>query len=155
MGRTKTRAERGQRTHGRGRKGGRGKGLRGGKGNAGLHKHKYASTVIKEAQGIQMFGRHGFKRPLVVVVADAPLNVGDLSERFPGQSSIDLGRHGYTKLLGAGEVRTAFQVTVEAASQGAVQKIQAAGGRVTTTRARPAPAAPKGAKSGAATKSKA
>ncbi|HER45545.1 MAG TPA: 50S ribosomal protein L15, partial [Thermoplasmatales archaeon] len=29
-------------THGKGKKGGRGAGLRGGKGNAGLHKHKFS-----------------------------------------------------------------------------------------------------------------
>jgi large subunit ribosomal protein L15 len=135
MGKTKTKKFRGSGRHGRGRKGGRGKGLRGGSGNAGLHKHKYASTVIREAQGIQMFGHRGFKRPQSTLFADATINVGELPERFRGQTAIDLGAHGFTKLLGAGEVAAAFQVTVEAASAGAVEKIQAAGGKVTTSRA--------------------
>lgn len=147
MGKTKTKKFRGSARHGRGRKGGRGKGLRGGTGNAGLHKHKYASTVIKEAQGIQMFGRRGFKRPTGTVLADVVLNVGDLAQRFPGTTTIDLGAHGVTKLLGAGEAPRGLQVTVEAASEQAIGKVQAAGGKVTTTRAKAAPkAAP--AKSG-------
>lgn len=135
MGKTKTKKFRGSGRHGRGRKGGRGKGLRGGSGNAGLHKHKYASTVIKEAQGIEMFGHRGFKRPKGTIFADATMNVGDLAERFPGQSSLDLGAHGITKLLGAGSVVHPVRVTVEAASASAVEKIQAKGGTVTTSRA--------------------
>jgi|GEM_PF-63125 len=155
MGKTKTKKFRGSGRHGRGRKGGRGKGLRGGSGNAGLHKHKYASTVIKEAQGIQMFGHRGFKRPQSTLVADATINVGELGQRFGGQATIDLGTHGFTKLLGAGEVTVPLQVTVEAASAGAREKIQAAGGKVTTSRA-PWPgrktkaAAPKGGEKPAA-----
>lgn len=161
MGKTKTKKFRGSGRHGRGRKGGRGKGLRGGSGNAGLHKHKYASTVIREAQGIQMFGHRGFKRPQSTLFADATINVGELAERFRGQTSIDLGAHGFTKLLGAGEVALPVQVTVEAASSGAVEKIQAAGGKVTTSRApwpgrkSKAAAAPKGGEKAPAAPAKA
>src|SRR5688572_4914699 len=104
MGKTRTKKDRGSGTHGRGRKGGRGKGLRGGSGNAGLHKHKYASTVIREAQGIEMFGHAGFKRPKGTIMADSTINVGDLAEAFKGQTTIDLGAAGFTKLLGAGDV---------------------------------------------------
>jgi large subunit ribosomal protein L15 len=135
MGKTKTKKFRGSARHGRGRKGGRGKGLRGGSGNAGLHKHKYATTVKMEAMGVQMFGRRGFKRPKGTILADRTINVGQLEQQFSGATTIDLGNHGYTKLLGAGNVSKALQVTVEAASASAVEKIQAAGGKVATTRA--------------------
>lgn len=145
MGKTKTKKFRGSGRHGRGRKGGRGKGLRGGSGNAGLHKHKYASTVIKEAQGIQMFGHVGFKRPFGTVFADATLNVSDLTQRFTGQKEVDLGAHGYTKLLGAGTITVPMTVHVEAASAGAVQKVKAAGGNVVTTRPKHVPKPPKAA----------
>ena len=47
-------------THGKGKKGGRGAGLRGGRGNAGLLKHKWMHMVKYDPNH---FGRHGFKRP--------------------------------------------------------------------------------------------
>lgn len=142
MGKTKTRKFRGSARHGRGRKGGRGKGLRGGKGNAGLHKHKYATTVIKEAQGIEMFGHRGFKRPQGAALYDVAINVGDLVARFPGQTTLNLGEHGYTKLLGGGPVAGRYQITVEAASAQAIEKVTKAGGRVETTRPKKQPKPP-------------
>lgn len=133
---TKTKKFRGSGWHGRGQKKGRGKGLRGGSGNAGLHKHKFTLTLLKEKAGIQMFGRVGFKRPTGQVFRDATINVGDLAETFPGKSQLNLSEHGFTKLLGAGDVPGAVQVTVEAASAQAIEKIAAKGGKVTTTRPR-------------------
>jgi large subunit ribosomal protein L15 len=155
MGKTKTKKFRGGGRHGRGRKAGRGKGLRGGKGNAGLHKHKFATTVKWQLEGYFHFGRIGMKPVEVQGVADEVLNVGDLPVKFPGQASIDLGKAGFTKLLGAGDIRSPLQVTVEAASASAIKKIEAAGGKVQTSRKKkepkpkapakgaPAPAAPK------------
>lgn len=138
MGRTKTKKFRGSARHGRGRKHGRGKGLRGGKGNAGLHKHKYATTVKWQQEGYFHFGRVGIKPVEVQGVADTVVNVGDLEERWPGQASLDLGKLGFTKLLGAGEIKRAVQVTVEAASGSALKKVQAAGGKVQTSRVKKA-----------------
>lgn len=139
MVRTKTKKFRGSARHGRGRKAGRGKGLRGGKGNAGLHKHKYATTVKWQSEGYYHFGRVGMKPVEVQGEADSVINVGDLALRFPQENAVNLGEHGYTKLLGAGEIGRAVTVTVEAASASAVEKIQAAGGKVTTTRVKPEP----------------
>ena len=62
---SKTSKYRGGRTHGRGRKAGRGAGLRGGRGNAGLHKHKWISTVKYSPEH---FGRRGFKRPQLSLI---------------------------------------------------------------------------------------
>lgn len=148
MVKTKTKKYRGHGTHGRGRKHGRGKGLRGGKGNAGLHKHKYASTVILEKQGVLVFGQRGFKRPTGTVFADVVINVGELAERFPGTTTINLGEHGYTKLLGAGDAPKGVTVTVEAAAKGAIEKLQASGGKVTTSRPKHVPKPPKAAAGG-------
>lgn len=134
MGKTKTKKFRGSARHGRGRKAGRGKGLRGGKGNAGLHKHKYATTVKWQQEGYFHFGRVGIKPVEVQGVADTVVNVGDLDSRWPGQTTLDLGKAGITKLLGAGEIKRAVNVTVEAASGSAVKKVQAAGGKVSTSR---------------------
>jgi large subunit ribosomal protein L15 len=57
--RKKTKKFRGSRTHGRGKKAGRGAGLRGGRGNAGLLKHRYM-YMIKNMPN--HFGKQGFKR---------------------------------------------------------------------------------------------
>lgn len=144
MGKTKTKKFRGSGRHGRGRKAGRGKGLRGGKGNAGLHKHKFATTVKWQAEGYFHFGRVGMKPVEVQGTADAVINVGDLALKFPNQTTLDLSQHGYTKLLGSGDVAQALKVTVEAASASAIEKIKAKGGDVKTSREKkqPKPAAP-------------
>jgi large subunit ribosomal protein L15 len=128
----KSKKYRGSGSHGRGQKAGRGKGKRGGSGNAGLHKHRYATTVIGQKNGVYHFGRHGFVRrgtnPDVVVI-----NVRDLMTRFEGQKAVDLAEHGYTKLLGGGAVSKPFEVTVASATASAVSKIEAAGGKVVQT----------------------
>src|SRR5213080_5242790 len=56
---SRTRKLRGSRTHGRGKKHGRGAGGRGGTGNAGLHKHKRKWMIKYDPDH---FGRHGFTR---------------------------------------------------------------------------------------------
>jgi len=133
MAKTKTKKFRGKMTHGRGKKAGRGAGLRGGRGNAGLHKHRYATTVIWEKNGYRHFGRVGFKRHTTLVSAKEVTNVGRLEENFPGQTTIDLTAAGVDKLLGAGSVSKALTVTVAEATDSAVAKIEAAGGKVTVT----------------------
>lgn len=69
------------------------------------------------------------------------VNVGELE--ILGAGAIDRealkaarlvnGREGLVKLLGKGEVTKAFTITVDAASKSAVEKIEKAGGSVTTT----------------------
>src|SRR2546428_12205225 len=56
---SRTRKLRGSRTHGRGKKHGRGAGGRGGTGMAGLHKHKFKGMIKYDPEH---FGRHGFTR---------------------------------------------------------------------------------------------
>lgn len=136
MVKNKTKKFRGSMTHGRGKKAGRGAGLRGGRGMAGINKHKVVTKIlIERATGKPYWGRVGFKRPQSVVKANTVVNVGRLAEDFPGQSEIDLGAAGIDKLLGAGNVGTALKVTVAQASPSAIGKIEAAGGSVTVTEA--------------------
>lgn len=45
----------------------RGAGHRGGRGNAGVHKHKYLKFLKLEKLGLYEFGKHGFTRPRSVV----------------------------------------------------------------------------------------
>jgi len=127
--RTKTKKLRGSKRHGRGYKSGRGAGLRGGRGNAGLHKHK-VMHMIKYMP--DHFGVHGFKRPRSVVKKIRTINVGELEEMYPGQSEIDLTKDGYDKLLGGGVINSKLTVIVKSATSQAVEKITEKGGLVKT-----------------------
>jgi len=114
-------------THGKGKKGGRGAGLRGGRGNAGLNKHKFMHMVKYMPDH---FGRYGFKRPRSVVKKDKTINVGQLGEKFPGKKVINLTEEGFDKLLGGGDITTGLKITVNSASEKAIEKIKEKGGEV-------------------------
>ena len=115
-------------THGRGKKGGRGAGLRGGRGNAGLCKHKYMYMMKYMPDH---FGKHGFKRPQSILKKDKCINIGQLEERFPDMKSIDLDKEGFDKLLGGGKLNSIYNIKVKKASEKAVEKIKENGGEVT------------------------
>ena len=137
---------RGDREQGRGKKKGRGAGLRGGRGRAGSHKHRR----VHFAKLDQLWGweNHGFKRPDEAQEVTIGVNVSELDVVLPrlvemgeateanGVYTIDLTAMGVDKLLGSGQVRSKINVTVESATESAKAKITAAGGKVI------APAAP-------------
>ncbi len=135
---SRTKKLRGSRTHGRGKKHGRGAGGRGGTGNAGLHKHKFKSMVKYDPMH---FGRHGFTRhamPHEVSVINLEQLVARVPE-FEAQGhakkagtgfEVDLTAAGIGKLLGGGRVGAAFKITVAAASEQARAKVQEARGQV-------------------------
>ena len=127
MARTKTKKFRGSMTHGRGKKAGRGAGLRGGKGNAGLIKHRWMYMMKNDPNH---FGRHGFKRPQSILKEDKIINVGELEAKFPDKKEINLTEQGYDKLLGGGQIKTKMKITVDSASEKAVEKIKEKGGAV-------------------------
>ena len=114
-------------THGRGKKAGRGAGLRGGRGNAGLlkHRHMYMTKYMPDH-----FGRHGFKRPQSVIKKEKIINVGQLEVKFPSKKDIDLKKEGYDKLLGGGKIKTKLKIKVNSASEKAIEKIKDKGGEV-------------------------
>jgi len=114
-------------THGRGKKAGRGAGLRGGRGNAGLLKHRYMYMMKNMPDH---FGRHGFKRPPSAIKKVKAINVGELEELFPGKKDIDLRKEGYSKLLGSGNIKTKLKIKVDNASSKAIEKIEGKGGEV-------------------------
>ena len=114
-------------THGKGKKGGRGAGLRGGRGNAGLLKHRYV-YMIKNMP--DHFGRHGFKRPQGVIKKDKTINVGELEDKFPSKKDIDLEKEGFDKLLGGGKLNSKLKIKVDSASEKAIEKIKEKGGEV-------------------------
>ena len=129
MTRQKTKKFRGSMTHGRGKKGGRGAGLRGGRGNAGLLKHKYV-YMLKNMP--DHFGRHGFKRPQSIIKKDKTINVGQLEEKFPGKKEIDLTKEGFDKLLGGGNINSSLKIRVKKATEKATGKITKKGGEIKT-----------------------
>ena len=114
-------------THGRGKKGGRGAGLRGGRGNAGLLKHRFMHMMKYMPDHI---GKHGFKRPQKMIKHDTYINIGALEDRFPSKKTIDLEKEGIDKLLGGGNIGKGFKITVKKASAKAIEKIKAQNGEV-------------------------
>ncbi len=83
---SRTNKFRGSRTHGRGKKHGRGAGMMGGHGNAGLHKHKTMSVLKFDPMH---FGRHGFKRPQKMVSAKITINLGDIEDVLKNSRKLD------------------------------------------------------------------
>lgn len=104
---------------------------------SGRHKHKWTYVIKHEPD---YFGKNGFHNPTAVHVE--AINVGRLDEIVAGLRSIgevaesggkfvvDLGKMGYTKLLGAGSVTKPLVVTVASASSRAEDKIKRAGGEI-------------------------
>ena len=121
LAKNKTKKFRGSMTHGRGKKAGRGSGLRGGRGNAGLLKHRF---MYMKKNMPDHFGSHGFKRPQSIIKDDNIINVGDLEERFPGKKTINLTDEGFDKLLGKGNVNSKLKINVNSESQKAIDKIK-------------------------------
>ncbi len=130
---------RGSRTHGRGKKAGRGAGLRGGRGNAGLHKHKWIS-IVKYCP--DYFGHHGFKRPQSVVHSKITMNLSEVEQSLPslskngfaeekaGKWTVDLTKMGVDKLLGSGRITKPLAIKVPEASASAQEKLKEAGGNL-------------------------
>jgi len=125
---SRTNKFRGSRYHGRGKKAGRGAGKRGGRGNAGLNKHK-VMTRLKYMPG--HWGMHGFNRHPGLRVVNTSINLGEVSE-LTEEDSINLRGMGYDKLLGRGSIDRALKITVSEASARAIEKVEAAGGTVET-----------------------
>ncbi len=136
---SRTKKFRGYRTHGRGKKSGRGAGIIGGHGKAGYGKTGKIGMLKHDKD---YFGRNGFKRPQCMVQANRTINVGELSEQIERYVSlgfatkdgdaytVNLSDAGIDKLLGTGAINIAVNVTVAEASAKAVEKIAAAGGSV-------------------------
>jgi large subunit ribosomal protein L15 len=114
-------------THGRGKKAGRGAGLRGGRGNAGLLKHRYMHMVKNMPDH---FGKHGFKRHPSLTERNKTINVGQIEDLFPGKNDIDLTKEGFDKLLGSGRLNKKLKIKVDYASERAIEKIKDKGGEL-------------------------
>ncbi len=136
----KSRKMRGTRVCGWGRTGQHRKhGGKGGKRGSGLHKHKW-TYIIKYCP--DYFGKEGFQRPKCLLKDIRPINVGRLCEMADklveaGLAKIENGLYvinvrdlGYNKVLGEGKVTKPLQIITPMITEGAKEKIEAAGGKV-------------------------
>ncbi|MGI6009061.1 MAG: uL15m family ribosomal protein [Methanomethylophilus sp.] len=136
---SRTKKFRGLRTHGRGKKSGRGAGMIGGHGNAGIGK---TGKIWMLKNDREHYGRHGFKRPQSVVKANNTINVSELkkcmdtfieqgfAKKEGDKYTVNLTDAHIDKLLGSGNIDIAVDVTVAEASARAKEKIEAAGGSI-------------------------
>ena len=133
----KSRKQRGSRTCGWGQVGQhRMSGGRGGKGNAGLLKHKWTWTIKYDPNH---FGKDSLS-PKKTSKIKKWFNVGDLdglvgfsktkSKKDEGKKLIDLDQLGYGKLLGNGRVNGSYTVKIKFYTEKAKLKIEKAGGEI-------------------------
>jgi large subunit ribosomal protein L15 len=107
------------------KKAGRGAGKRGGRGLAGINKHR-VMTRIKYMPN--HWGMHGFNRHPSLRTVNVTINVAQLEDLAGDADSVNLTEMGIDKLLGSGRISKAITVTVSEASAKATEKIEAAGG---------------------------
>lgn len=141
MGKKKKKKNRGSRSHGRGIKSGRGAGERGGRGKAGLNKHKFPTLANEDPD---YFGPKGFTRPQSLIEEKEVINIYQVEEQIDeliedGHASksgstytVDLESAGYDKLLARGSAHYQMKIDVPSSSESAVYKIEEAGGEVNT-----------------------
>jgi len=135
----KIRKKRGERTHHGSHKKHRGGGSRGGRGKAGLHKHKWSYTVKYEPEH---YGKRGFVRPAKVLKDISSINIkdidrmadslikGKIAEREGGMIKINMNKLGYQKVLGNGKITKPLIIEANYFSKQAIEKIEKAGGKV-------------------------
>lgn len=138
----KSRKMRGSRTHGYGSVGQHRKaGSRGGRGAAGMHKHKWTWVVKYHPD---WFGKHGFKNPNPSTTKDElrTVNLRELCEVVRellskgvlksegGFIKVNLLELGYNKLLGEGELTMPLKIITPSATKTALEKVKRAGGEV-------------------------
>ncbi|MBD3155080.1 MAG: 50S ribosomal protein L15 [Candidatus Aenigmarchaeota archaeon] len=134
--------KRGQRSPGYGsQKKHRGGGSRGGRGLAGLHKHKRL-TALKYMPG--HYGKRGFKRPQKSVKEIKVINIKQIDSQLEdmlkegkiqkekGFYIVNLNELGYDKLLGTGKVTHKMIVEAKSFSESARKKIEEANGKART-----------------------
>ncbi|MFX1240118.1 MAG: uL15m family ribosomal protein [Promethearchaeota archaeon] len=147
----KVRNMRGRRTHGYGRVGQHRKtGQRAGRGKTTQWKKSKKSYYLKQKElGFPDpdwdLGKKGFKRPqdITRIYQVNTINIKDLDNKIDNlvldkkadksgnTYSINLNKLNIQKILGRGEINKVINITVNKASKKAIEKIQAAGGKIT------------------------
>jgi len=112
--------------------------MKGGKGKAGMHKHKWTYVVKYEPE---YFSKKGFRCPTGIGELKT-INVGELDEmvnklvsesrlKKEGEKYIvNLEELGYEKLLGEGKITRPLIVKAKLYSKNAQEKIQSLGGQL-------------------------
>ncbi len=121
----------------------KGKGMQGGAGNAGTDSHRWIQTIkLAKLNRTVKTGKFGFKRPQQYLKPYNTINVSHLNESIDKlvekekatlegkKYKINLSEIGIKKLLAQGDVTKAIEVTVDMATERAISKIEAAGGKV-------------------------
>jgi len=133
--------QRGSSTYGWGKNKHRNSGSKGGFGNAGTGKKSDNKKPSIWGTKTDYFGKHGFV-PKGQVVDVRIVNLRDIEQMLPGWISakqvgqeagsfvVDLAKLGYDKLLSSGKVTRKLKITVSSASEGAAEKVKAAGGEL-------------------------
>jgi large subunit ribosomal protein L15 len=138
----KHRRFRGRRTYHGSHKKARGAGNRGGRGMAGMHKHKWSYVTRYEPD---YFGKHGFKVPQkllrtgavrTITIKDLDRMVGSLLEKKIAKQEgdaikINLADIGYDKLIGTGRATHKLHVEAKSFSKNVEAKLKEAGGKIT------------------------
>ena len=147
----KVRTMRGRRTHGYGRVGQHRKtGQRAGRGKTTQWKKSKKSYYLKQKElGFPDpdwdLGKKGFKRPqdITRIYQVNTINIKDLDNKIDNlvldkkadksgnTYSINLNGLNIQKILGRGEINKVINITVNKASKKAIEKVQAAGGKIT------------------------
>jgi large subunit ribosomal protein L15 len=131
----KIRKKRGHRTAGYGgQKKHRGGGSRGGRGNAGLHKHKFMKMLkyMPDHFGKVGFKRHFVRKPKAINIEDLNKVLEERMEKLKGEVKVSLKQLGYDKLLGKGTPKYRMIVEAKAFSKKALEKLEKAGCKAVT-----------------------
>jgi len=136
--RKKIRKLRGSRTVGYGITGqNRGKGLKGGYGRSGRHKHLWTLTLKYYPNH---FGKKGFKTPQSTRKRIKTINIGKIDQMIRDRSQeielekkgnkiiIDITKLGYNKVLGTGKITQPLVIKAPSFSKKAEEKIKKADG---------------------------
>ena len=109
------------------RKKAKGSGHRGGKGMAGTGKRAdQKKTLILKLYGHGYFGKQGITSKGTERDKRDRINVSEIQEKYkPGE--VNLSSY---KILGDGEIKNKFIITAQSASKSAIEKVEAAGGKI-------------------------
>ncbi len=140
---------RGSKTHGSGAmKKRRGAGNRGGRGRAGSGKRADQKKPSYQKEGKGYLGSHGFKSISKIKTFTRVLNIGTLDATIDqyvlaGKATkkgenyeINLSDIKYQKLLSKGDTKKCIRISVDYATESAIEKIKTASGDVTLLKAK-------------------
>lgn len=117
----------------------RGAGNRGGVGMAGSGKRAHHKKMhILKYYGQEYYGRHGFTslkkktnvKEKAINLGEIELKLNKLGKKEGDHFIVNLKEHGYTKVLGTGEIKNKLKIICDSFSENAKEKIEKAGGEI-------------------------